>query len=427
MNVDTAYKTKTILYIEDEPGNRLLLKKLLELKGYKVLEAEDGLSGIEIALREKIDLILLDINMAGMNGYEIATKIKNTESLKDIQLVAFTANVMKRSREKALISGCDGYLTKPIDGNNFIIRLEEYLNGRKDFIPQEMIPELMKEYNFQLVEHLEKEIRELKRANEDLKQIDKIKSDFISIASHELRTPLVTIIGYLGLLLSKRLGNIEPEHEKILKVVERNSKRLERIVKDIFTLSLIENEIPFMEIRNVDPIGVIESILEDVALILAEREIEAKFNIEGEIPTIECDEDKISQVISNIVNNAIKFTENSGTIDVSIKYPSLKVVEKFGFDPTLYIEIVVEDTGIGIPKDKLNKVFDKFVELADIEKHHSSETEFMGGGTGLGLSICKGLVEKHNGFIWAESREKRGASIITILPLKIKDNVAFIS
>nr|HPO51190.1 response regulator [Spirochaetota bacterium] len=273
MNVDTAYKTKTILYIEDEPGNRLLLKKLLELKGYKVLEAEDGLSGIEIALREKIDLILLDINMAGMNGYEIATKIKNTESLKDIQLVAFTANVMKRSREKALISGCDGYLTKPIDGNNFIMRLEEYLNGRKDFIPQEMIPELMKEYNFQLVEHLEKEIRELKRANEDLKQIDKIKSDFISIASHELRTPLVTIIGYLGLLLSKRLGNIEPEHEKILKVVERNSKRLERIVKDIFTLSLIENEIPFMEIRNVDPIGVIESILEDVALILAEREI----------------------------------------------------------------------------------------------------------------------------------------------------------
>lgn len=419
-------KLKTVLYIEDEPNNRLVLKKLLEPKGYRVFEADDGLLGIEIALKENIDLILLDINMAGMNGYEIATRIKATDKIKDIPLVAFTANVMRKSREKALISGCDGYLTKPIDGNNFFIRLDEYLNGKKDFIPPEMIPELMKEYNLQLVEHLEKEIRELKRANDDLKELDKLKSDFISIASHELRTPLVTIIGYIGLLLSKRLGNIEPEHEKILKVVERNSKRLERIVKDIFTLSLIENEIPFMEIRNVSPITIIESILEDVALILAERELEAKFNIEGEIPVIECDEDKISQTISNIVNNAIKFTENGGQIIVTIKYPSLKVVEKFGFDPTLYIEITVEDTGIGIPKDKLNKIFDKFVELADIEKHHSSETEFMGGGTGLGLSICKGLVEKHNGFIWAENREIKGTAIMIILPLKIKNNVAFI-
>jgi len=408
MDYNFEKKSKTILYIEDEPTNRLLLKKILEPKGYKIFEAEDGLSGIEIALKEKIDLILLDINMAGMNGYEIATRIKNTDKIKDIQLVAFTANVMKRSREKALISGCDGYLTKPIDGNNFVIRLEEYLNGKKDFIPQDMIPELMKEYNVQLVEHLEKEIRELKRANDDLKQLDKLKSDFISIASHELRTPLVTIIGYVGLLLSKRLGHIEPEHEKILKVVERNSKRLERIVKDIFTLSLIENQIPFMEIRNTNPINIIESILEDVALVLAEREIEAKLNIEGEIPTIECDEDKISQTISNIMNNAIKFTQNGGVIDVSVKYPSLKVVEKFGLDPTLYVEIKIEDTGIGIPKDKLNKVFEKFVELADIEKHHSSETEFMGGGTGLGLSICKGIVEKHNGFIWAENREVKG-------------------
>ena len=427
MEYNLNNKVKTILYIEDEPTNRLLLKKILEPKGYKVLEAEDGLSGIEIALRENVDLILLDINMAGMNGYEIATRIKNTEKIKDIQLVAFTANVMKRSRERALISGCDGYLTKPIDGINFINKLDEYLNGRKDFIPEDMIPELMKEYNIQLVEHLEKEIRDIKRANEDLKQLDKLKSDFISIASHELRTPLVTIIGYLGLLLSKRLGYLEPEHEKILKVVERNSKRLERIVKDIFTLSLIENQIHFMEIRNTNLINTIESILEDLALILAEREIEVKFHLEGDIPTVECDEDKISQTVSNIINNSIKYTENGGSIDITIMYPSVSVVTQFGLDPSSYIEIKIDDTGIGIPKDKLNKIFEKFVELGDIEKHHSSETEFMGGGTGLGLSISKGIIEKHNGFIWAENRETKGTSVIVILPLKIKDHLAFIS
>ncbi|OHD12106.1 MAG: hypothetical protein A2Y34_03435 [Spirochaetes bacterium GWC1_27_15] len=418
---------KVILYIEDEPTNRLVLKKFLEPKGYKVFEADDGLNGIELALKEKIDLILLDINMAGMNGYEIATKIKSIERLKDIPLVAFTANVMKKAKERALIAGCDGYITKPIEGISFIKKIEDYLSGKKDFIPPEMIPELMKEHNLQLVEHLEKEIRELKRLNDDLQELDKLKSDFISIASHELRTPLVTIIGYVGLLLSKRLGNLDIEHEKILRVVERNSKRLERIVKDIFTLSLIENKIPFMEIRNCNPIAIIKTVLEDVALILANRELEAKLYVEGDISQIECDEDKISQAISNIINNSVKFTEDGGKIDVFVKFPSDKVVEKYGLNPELYIDIIIEDTGIGIPRDKLNKVFDPFVELADIEKHHTSETEFMGGGTGLGLSICRGIIEKHNGYIWAENKEPKGTRLVIVLPLKVKDNFAFIT
>jgi signal transduction histidine kinase len=419
-------KTKNILYIEDEPVNRLVLKKMLEPKGFMVFEANDGLTGIDIALKEHIDLILLDINMSGMNGYEIATRIKSTDKIKDIPLVAFTASIMKKSRDKALISGCDGYLTKPIDGQSFLIRLNEYLEGKKDFIPPDMIPELMKEYNIQLVEHLEKEIKELKRANEDLKELDKLKSDFISIASHELRTPLVTIIGYIGLLLSKRIGNISSEHEKVLKVVERNSKRLERTVRDIFTISLIENKIPFLEIRNANPISIIESVLEDVALVLAERELEAKFNISGDIPDIECDEDKIAQVINNLINNSIKFTEDGGHIDVNIRYPSINATQKYGLDPDMYIEIIVEDTGIGIPENKLDRIFEKFVELADIEKHHSSETEFMGGGAGLGLSICFGIVKEHHGYIWAENRDIKGSRMVIVLPVK-KDNISCIS
>jgi signal transduction histidine kinase len=415
-------KIKKLLYIEDEPINRLVLKKMVEPRGYLVYEADDGLSGIDIAMKEDIDLILLDINMSGMNGYEIATRIKSIEKLKNIPLVAFTASIMKKSRDKALISGCDGYLTKPIDGLNFIKKIEEYLNGKKDFIPPEMIPELMKEYNIQLVEHLEKEIKELKRANEDLKELDKLKSDFISIASHELRTPLVTIIGYIGLLLSRRIGPLSAEHEKVLKVVERNSKRLERTVRDIFTISLIENNIPFLEVRNVNPVTIIESVLEDVALILAERELEAKFHIDGDIPDIECDEDKISQVMHNLINNSIKFTEDGGQIDVVCKYPSENVTSRYGLDPDKYIEIFVEDTGIGIPENKLDRIFDKFVELADIEKHHSSDTEFMGGGAGLGLPICYGIVKEHRGYIWAENKNSKGAKIIIILPVRINND-----
>ena len=147
---------KTILYIEDESDNRELLKKMLTAKGYNYFEAEDGLSGIEIALKEKIDLIILDINMSGMTGYEIATKIKNIPKLKEIPLVAFTGNVINNAKERALISGCEGFMTKPINGTTFFEKLNEYMNGKKDFIPPEMIPELVQEYNIELVNHLEK-------------------------------------------------------------------------------------------------------------------------------------------------------------------------------------------------------------------------------------------------------------------------------
>jgi len=405
------------LYIEDDPTNRVLLKKILEPEGIDVIEAEDGLVGLEIAKREKIDIIILDINMAGMNGYEIATRIKSIDKLKNIPLVAFTANVLKNSRARALISGCDGYIPKPMQREKFIKDIKEYLAGRKDFIETENISELIKEYNIDIVEHLEKEIRELKRLNEDLKQIDKIKSDFISIASHELRTPLVTIIGYIGLLLSKRLGDLTSDQLKVLSVVDRNAKRLEKIIKDLVTLSKLENRNYSLTFEKIDIVNTVKSVFEDYALVLANRCQEGKFYTFGDIPFIEANEEKIAELISNLMSNAIKFTEDGGKIEVSIYYPSNKISKISGLEPENYIDILVEDNGIGIPESKLSKIFEKFVDLIEIEKHHTSEIEFMGSGTGIGLSICKVIVENHNGYIWAENRDPKGTIIVVILPV----------
>lgn len=416
-------KESIALYIEDDSTNRFLVKKILEQEGIKVIEAEDGLIGLEIAKKEKVDIIILDINMSGMNGYEIATRIKSIDSLKNIPLVAFTANVLKNSRARALISGCDGYMTKPMDRENFIKNIKEYLNGRKDFIESDNIPDLMREYNIEIVEHLEKEIRELKRLNEDLKQIDKIKSDFISIASHELRTPLVTIIGYIGLLLSNRLGGLSQDQLKVLSVVDRNAKRLEKIIKDLVTLAQLEDRKYSITYDLIDISDTIKIVLEDYALALATRCQEAKFYIFGNIPKLEANEEKIAELISNLISNSIKFTEDRGKIEVSLYYPSNKISKITGLNPEEYIDILVEDNGIGIPESKLSKIFEKFVELNDIEKHHTSDIEFMGGGTGIGLSICKVIVESHNGYIWAENRETKGTRMVVILPLSQKKKI----
>lgn len=410
---------KVVLYIEDEPYNRLLVKKILSINGVETIEAEDGISGIEIAKTKCLDLILLDINMEGMNGYEIATRLRSMDKCKDVPLVALTANVLQRAKDRALISGCDGFITKPIDQAIFYPLLMEYMNGRKDFVDSSKIEELMKENNKELVYHLEKEIKELKRANDELKELDKMKSDFISLASHELRTPLVTIVGYVGLLLSNRLGELTAHHEKIMKVVDRNAKRLEKIVRDMFTITMIENKERFLEKNDVKLDELIRDIIEDLSLVFEERQLKCELHIEGDIPVVVCDENQISQVINAILGNAIKFTENNGVIDVYLRYPSKNILKKYDLDPESYVEIIVKDTGIGIPEGKLKSIFDKFVELGDIEKHHSSESEFMGGGTGLGLFLSKGIVEKHNGFIWGENRTTtRGSKFYIILPLK---------
>lgn len=420
-----------LLYIEDDYNSRLLLRKALSDSGYEIVEKEDGLSALEL-LRENhdFDLILLDINIAGMNGFEVATRIKSMDKYKTVPLVALTASLLKNSRELALISGCDGYLTKPIMPDRIDSLIKEYIDGKKELVPTDRMMDFMREYNLQLVSHLESEIKELKKANEELKELDKLKSNFISLASHELRTPLMTIIGYLGLLLSKDGRESIEQNMKILQIIERNAKRLEKIVKDMFTMSLLENRIPFMEIRNVNPITIIESVIEDLRFIFSQRDISYSIDVTGDIPYIECDEEKITQVISNLVRNAVKFTENNGTIKAKISYPSESVERLYGHNKNNYIEISIADTGVGIPDEKASKIFDKFPGIQNIENHHTSDFEFMGGGMGLGLSISKGIVERHNGYIWFEKNSPKGSIFFVVLPVKLSDeqeNFSFIT
>ncbi|MBI3609077.1 MAG: response regulator [Nitrospirae bacterium] len=165
-----------ILYVEDNSENTLLVRRVLEAKGYMILEAENGLSGIEVAERERPDLILMDINLPDMDGYAAATKIKNTKGLEHIPIVALTANVMKGDRERTLTAGCDGYIPKPIDVRNFPSQVAAFLDGRKEWVAPEEEKAYLKEHSVKLVETLEERIRELTEANaERQRNLDKLQ------------------------------------------------------------------------------------------------------------------------------------------------------------------------------------------------------------------------------------------------------------
>lgn len=162
---------KKVLYIEDDPQSKLLVKKLLESAGYTVLEASDGIRAVEIVQETIPDLILMDIQIPEMDGYETTTKLKSIEGLQDIPIIAVTASAMKGDRERALIAGCDGYIQKPINPYTFVQQVEDFFKGKRERVPsvdEEAV--YLKEYSKKLVGHLEEKIKELTRLNAELEK-----------------------------------------------------------------------------------------------------------------------------------------------------------------------------------------------------------------------------------------------------------------
>lgn len=407
---------KKILCIEDEESNYLLIKRLLKNSGFELIQVEDSLKGLELVKKQTFVLILIDINMAGLNGYETATRLKMLKN--DVPVVALTANKIDRAKERALISGCDGFINKPFNPLTFPILINEYINGRKDKISnnERMIDALILN-NQATVCHMEEQIRELKRANQELRELDKMKSRFISLVSHELRTPLSPIVGYLSILMANT-SNFSEREKRILNIIFKSSKRLERLLNNLFTLNLLEQNETLIYNEDVQLDVLISDLIEDFFLILQKRNLTCNFICENAIPKISCDKAKIEQVFFALLENAVKYTNDGGKISIYLNYPSRYILKKYDLSPNDYAEIIFEDNGIGIPENQLNAIFEKFVELSDIDRHHTSNDDFLGCGAGLGLSLCKGIVKEHKGFIWAENRRSHnGSRFYVMLPL----------
>ena len=257
--------------------------------------------------------------------------------------------------------------------------------------------------------------QQLKENNAKLERLERLKTEFISIVSHELRTPLTSIINSLEIMLSGTCGDLTPAYEKFLSMAQRNSKKLERRINDLLDLSKIEAGKMEYHFKNMD----INSVIEDVKSTVWTKDIEHELlTLEGDnLPEIYGDSQRLEQVLSNLVFNAIKFTPEGKSITIkselvdsdAITYPEL-------FDETLpklkgkYVMVSVTDEGIGIAKDNLLHVFDKF---AQIENSLSRNV----GGSGLGLPIAKQIIEAHKGAIWCDSEIDVGSTFSFILPV----------
>lgn len=246
------------------------------------------------------------------------------------------------------------------------------------------------------ITQIKKYQHELEKKNKDLEKLDKLKSEFVSVVSHELRTPLSIIKEGISLVIDQIPGEINQKQDKILKTSKDNIDRLARIINNLLDISKIESGRIELKKKIIDINSLVRKVVTNFDLKGKERGIQLKLNLSQSELSISIDEDRIFDVLTNLINNALKFTEKG--------YVQIEVVDQGN-----QIQCIVSDSGIGIHKENLDKLFTKFVQFDRID----------GGGekgTGLGLSIAKGFVELHGGKIWAKSEFEKGTQIYFTLP-----------
>jgi len=386
-----------ILYVEDDASSQRLIQRILTAEGIEVTIAGDGIRAIEAAEHAKPDLILMDINIGGLDGYEVTTRIRGLPGMADVPIVAVTAATLRGDRERAIVAGCRGYIAKPIDVDRFPDQIRAYLVGMEDQVGSpEQRAEYLAEYNQRLVTRLEQKVRELESANEELQRVEKMKSDFVVLAGHELRTPLTVIYGYLQILKANPdiPGDTDAEGSPahLIARVGEAVERLSQVIQDILNVSLIDADRLDLAHEPVFLNSLIQSAVSALKGVGPQRDLEVVMGAGlKSVPILEGDPRRLHQALTNIIGNAIKFTPDGGTVTIDAE-----TVESV-------VHLSVIDTGVGIPRDELTRIFERFYVLEDTARHRTSKTAFKGGGLGLGLAVAGGIIDAHGGKIWAES------------------------
>ena len=360
----------SILVVDDQEANVSLLERMLRGAGYtSIASTMDPHEVCELQRKNRYCLILLDLQMPGMDGFQVMEGLKDIE--KDAYLPVLVITAQPGHKLRALQAGAKDFISKPFDLAEVLTRVRNMLEVR--------------------LLHVETKNNStvLEQTVERLKEVERLKQEFLSTVSHELRTPLTSIRGSLGLLASGAVGALSDEVVEIVAIAERNAVRLMALINDILDLERLETgkiELQF------GPVPV-ESILRRAVESLAT--FGQKHGVTVEVPEVSsmiwADADRIVQVLVNLLSNAVKFSPPGGVVTISVQ-------PREG-----WIEFRVTDRGRGVPAAYHRTIFERFrqVETSDAREK---------GGTGLGLAICKSIIEQHGGTIGVESEEGGGSS-----------------
>ena len=372
-----------LLVVDDNETNRDVLSLRLKRQGYLVETAANGREALRMVQEKPFDLMLLDIMMPEMDGYEVLKQLKADSDLRHLPVIMISALSELDSVVHCIEMGAEDYLPKPFNPTVLKARVGACLEKKRSRDREMLLFEQLQE-NYQRLQELEK-----------------MRDDLTHMIVHDLRTPLSSLI--VGLQLMQDLAPIADAQKECYDIAVRGSERLLNLINDLLDISKMESGTFELELA---PLGVptlLESSIEQISSSARDKQIALGQEVGAHSALLIADEDKLRRVIVNLLGNAIKFTPANGTITVSANRHVQEEESSLLFS--------VSDTGEGIPEESFARIFEKF---GQVESRRSGRRM----STGLGLTFCKMAVEAHGGRIWVESVLGEGTTFFFSIPLR---------
>ena len=400
-----------ILIVDDIHANIVALRKVLDLHGLASESAASGEEALRKILQRHYSLIILDVQMPGMDGFEVAETLAGSNRTKDIPVLFLSAaSKQKKFISKGYESGGVDYITKPVDPDLLILKVKTFLKlyeqknelrNIRDLLSKEI--EIRKEAQENLELKVAQRTKELVSKNEELELRNHELQQFSWVVSHDLKEPIRKIEMFIKIIKEKFLIEDETATDYINRSLKA-AERMTKLITDLLEYSRLSSQ---TALEQTDMSEVINEVLADLDYLTEEK----KANIHvSKLPTIQAIPSQLRQVFQNLVGNSLKFSKTDTAPEINI---TSELVLTKAFDAEVdpngkFCRIVVKDNGIGFNETYLDKIFVIFQRLNDRESYE---------GTGIGLAIAKKIIDKHDGLITAKSVPGEGSSFIIILPL----------
>jgi signal transduction histidine kinase len=363
-----------VLIVDDLAENRDLLTRWLHLHGYRSQAVDNGAAGLALLRDRAFDLVLLDIMMPWMTGYEVLEAIKSDPTIRHVPVIVISALDDLDSVVRCIELGAEDYLFRPFNSVLLSARIKVSLEKKR--------------------------LRDLEQsAREAVEAANQAKTEFVSLVAHELKTPLTAIRGYTDLLLKGMVGALTSSQVECLTAIQGNAEVMTALVADLADISRIEAGQIQLALQPVHLAGVVSAVIQGFRHDMNARNQTLDIALPQDLPAVYADITRLTQILNNLIGNAVKYTPDCGTISISA-----------GSDPaTAAVVVTVRDTGIGISRNDQKRIFDRFFRSSDRRARAMP-------GTGLGLNITRLFVELHGGRIWFESELNSGTTFFFTLP-----------